>query len=181
MSRLADDLLVLARADQGRLPLNPRSLSVGELLRDAAGRARAAADLGGRAIEIADTDGFAVRADPDRTAQALGNLITNALRYGAGTIELAARADRGQIQLHVTDEGPGFAAEMLGRAFERFGRGEHARANTQGSGLGLAIVDAIATAQGGSAHAANRPRGGADVWIELPQAEMLDSATPPAG
>ena len=170
MSRLADDLLVLARADQGRLPLDPRPLAAEELLRSAATRARAAADVRGRAIEIEGTGGAAVIADPDRTAQALGNLITNALLYGEGAINLSARGVGGVVELHVVDEGPGFDDELLARAFERFGRGEQARSNTQGSGLGLAIVEAIAQAQGGHAYARNRPEGGADVWIALPRA-----------
>jgi two-component system, OmpR family, sensor kinase len=170
MSRLADDLLVLARADQGRLPLDPRPLPVTELLSAAASRARAAADVRGRSIEIDGVNGAAVVADPDRTAQALGNLITNALLYGSGPIGLSSREGRGVIELHVTDEGPGFSDELVSRVFERFGRGEQARASTQGSGLGLAIVEAIAEAQGGQAQARNRPGGGADVWISLPRA-----------
>lgn len=170
MSRLADDLLVLARADQGRMPLNPRALPVNEVLRSAAARARAAADVRGRSIDVATANGFAVHADPDRTAQALGNLITNALAYGSGPIILAARDAGGFVELHVTDEGQGFSGDLLSRVFERFGRGEAARASTQGSGLGLAIVEAIATAQGGHAGASNRPAGGADVWIALPHA-----------
>jgi two-component system, OmpR family, sensor kinase len=170
MSRLADDLLVLARADQGRLPLNPKQLRISELLDAAAARARAAADVQSRRIEVVPADGATVLADPDRTAQALGNLLTNALVYGAGTIGLEAREQGERIELHVTDEGPGFPEDLLPRAFERFGRGEQARSSTQGSGLGLAIVEAVAVAQGGTAHARNRPEGGADVWIELPRA-----------
>jgi signal transduction histidine kinase len=169
MSRLADDLLILARADQGRLPLKPQQLVAAELLRSAAMRARAAAEFGGRSIEVADSDGTAVLADPDRTAQALGNLITNALLYGSGTITLDARDAGELVELHVTDEGPGFSDGLVSRAFERFGRGEHARSSTQGSGLGLAIVAAIAAAQGGHAQARNRVEGGADVWISLPR------------
>jgi signal transduction histidine kinase len=168
MSRLADDLLVLARADQGRLPLNARAISARELLDAAGARARAAADIRGRTIEIGDTDGIAVNADPDRTAQALGNLIANAIVYGSGTIRLTARPDGRFVELHVTDEGPGFGTDQLARAFERFGRGDQARADAQGSGLGLAIVEAIAVAHGGHAGARNRAQGGADVWIALP-------------
>jgi signal transduction histidine kinase len=72
------------------------------------------------------------------------------------------------VELHVTDEGPGFGTDQLARAFERFGRGDQARADAQGSGLGLAIVEAIAVAHGGHAGARNRAQGGADVWIALP-------------
>ncbi|MHB1835487.1 MAG: HAMP domain-containing sensor histidine kinase, partial [Solirubrobacteraceae bacterium] len=170
MSRLADDLLVLARADQGRLPLNPKSLPVRDLLQQVAGHARAAAETRGRSIVIADVpEGAQVRADPDRAAQALDNLITNALQYGAGTISLSASNGGPLVELHVTDEGPGFTHQFLERAFERFARGEEASLNAQGSGLGLSLVQALASAHGGHASARNRPGGGADVWIALPR------------
>jgi two-component system, OmpR family, sensor kinase len=171
MSRLADDLLVLARADQGRLPLNPQPLPARELLEDAAGRARAGAEVRGRSIVVGDTpDDGAVHADPDRAAQALDNLVSNALLYGEGTITLSARSDGEYVELHVTDEGRGFPDELLARAFERFGRGQNARAGEPGSGLGLALVEAVAVAHGGHAQARNRPSGGAYVSITLPRA-----------
>jgi signal transduction histidine kinase len=89
------------------------------------------------------------------------------MRYGRGTISLTARVRDGQVEVHVTDEGPGFPPEFLALAFERFSRADHARGRG-GTGLGLAIVDAIARAHGGQAHAANRPASGADVWLSLP-------------
>jgi signal transduction histidine kinase len=172
MTRLADDLLVLARADQGVLPLNPEPLSAGDLVQAAAMRSRAAARTEGRAIVVGEASDAAalVAADPDRAAQALDNLVANALRYGAGTITLTARAERELVELHVTDEGGGFPEDIIDRAFERFGRADDARSHGAGSGLGLAIVQAIAHAHGGSAHARNLPKGGADVWIALPRA-----------
>ena len=171
MTRLADDLLVLARADQGRLPLNPESVSARTLMESAAARARSAAQLRGRRLVVRGDlgeDGL-VYADPDRTAQALDNLITNALRYGDGTITLTAESGTDLVELHVIDEGSGFPEEVVERPFERFGRGPEARAAGPGSGLGLALVRAVASAHGGEAHARNRPDGGADVWITLPR------------
>jgi signal transduction histidine kinase len=172
MSRLADDLLVLARVDEGRLPIHLQQLVPLRLLEGAATRTRAAADLQGRMIVVRDEspEGATIIADPDRTAQALNNLITNALHYGDGTITLTTRADGELIELHVADEGPGFPEELLGRAFERFGRGEQLRGSEPGSGLGLALVEAVAGAQGGRVGARNEPDGGADVWIALPRA-----------
>jgi two-component system OmpR family sensor kinase len=171
MSRLADDLLVLARADQGRLPLHPVPLGARELLQDAARRAQAGAEVRGRSIGVGDVpDGCTVRADPDRAAQALDNLITNALLYAGGTITLSVRSTGDYVELHVTDDGQGFPDDLLPHAFERFGRGRNARADEPGSGLGLAIVEAVAVAHGGHAEARNRPAGGADVSIALPRA-----------
>ena len=105
----------------------------------------------GRSISVGDiANGCAIRADPDRAAQALDNLITNALRYGAGAITLSARDNGDQVEMHVTDEGPGFSEDLLARAFERFGRGQHSAAQP-GTGLGLALVQAVALAHGGHA------------------------------
>jgi two-component system, OmpR family, sensor kinase len=171
MSRLADDLLVVARADQGRLPLHTRPLVARELLENAARRARAGAEVRGRAIAVGDLpDDCVVRADPDRAAQALDNLVTNALRYGDGTITLSARSNGDHVELHVTDQGHGFPEDLLAHAFERFGRGQDTRADEPGSGLGLALVEAIAVAHGGHADVRNGCDGGADVSITLPRA-----------
>lgn len=169
LSRLADDLLVLARADQGRLPLRTEPLDAAELLDAAARRAGTAARAAGRTV-VAQVDGPAVAiADPDRTAQALDNLVANALAHGGGEVRLSARTNDGWVELHVTDQGPGFPRELLERAFERFSRGDPARTG-EGTGLGLAIVAAIAAAHGGQAGARNPPGGGADVWFSLPAA-----------
>jgi two-component system OmpR family sensor kinase len=171
LSRLADDLLVLARSDQGRLPIRGELVDAYGLLEAAARRAQAAAGAAGRRV-VAQRhgDGGAVAfADPDRAAQALDNLVANALAYGRGEVRLSAREAGERVELHVTDRGDGFAPEVLDRAFDRFSRGDPARAG-EGTGLGLAIVAAIARAHGGRAGARNRPGGGADVWISLPPA-----------
>ncbi len=74
----------------------------------------------------------------------------------------------GSLEVHVTDEGPGFPDSFLPRAFERFTRADPAEGRG-GAGFGLAVVEAVAHAHGGHAAAANRPSGGADVWISLPR------------
>jgi heavy metal sensor kinase len=171
LSRLAEDLLVLARSDQGRLPIRGEPLGAHELLEAAARRAQAAASASGRRVvaEQQGEDGAVALADPDRAAQALDNLVANALAYGRGEVRLSAREVEGQVELHVADQGDGFPPELLERAFDRFSRGDPGRSG-EGTGLGLAIVDAIARAHGGRAGADNRPGGGADVWISLPSA-----------
>jgi heavy metal sensor kinase len=171
LSRLADDLLVLARSDQGRLPLRGEPLAADELLEAAARRARAAASAAGRSVvaEHRGGDGAVAFADPDRAAQALDNLVANALAYGRGAVRLSANEGEGQVELHVLDEGDGFPPELLERAFDRFSRGDPGRSG-EGTGLGLAIVVAIARAHGGDAGVRNRAEGGADAWISLPAA-----------
>jgi two-component system OmpR family sensor kinase len=168
LSRLAEDLLVLARADGGGLPVHPEPLPVARLLAGVRERYAAQAAEAGRAIEI-EVDGVGeLVADRLRCEQALGNLVDNALRHGRGPIRLVARRGRGGVELHVRDHGPGFPPEFLDDAFDRFTRADPSRQGA-GAGLGLAIVQVIAHAHGGSAHAANRA-GGADVWVELPDA-----------
>ncbi|HEX2111541.1 MAG TPA: sensor histidine kinase [Gaiellaceae bacterium] len=103
-----------------------------------------------------------------RLQQALANLLENALRCGDGSVRLFADEHDGHVRLRVSDEGDGFAEEVLPHAFERFSRADAARSRG-GAGLGLAIVDGIARAHGGTASAANAPGGGADVWISLPR------------
>jgi two-component system OmpR family sensor kinase len=162
---LAEDLLVLARSDDGELPLRIETLDASQLLEDTSVRFRARAEAGGRSLTI--TGGRAtIEGDALRLQQALGNLVANALRYGDGAIILSIRAAGETTELHVTDEGPGFPPDFLPRAFDRFSRADGARGRG-GTGLGLAIVDMIARAHEGTAGAANRLGGGADVWLSL--------------
>ena len=166
--RLADDILLLAQADHGKLPLRPRPLEPRVLLEAAAARARAVARTRGRQILVCDmAPGRLVLGDPDRAAQALDNLISNALQYGSGTITLTAHAEGSLLGLHVADQGSGFARDLAQRAFQRFTRGKRAR--DPGSGLGLSLVAAIARAHRGVATVANLPEGGADACIALPR------------
>jgi signal transduction histidine kinase len=114
----------------------------------------------GRVVEVAHS-GLHLNADRPRLEQALANLVENALRHGAGTIRVFAREQGDGVEIHVTDEGPGFPPVFAGRAFERFTRGDEARSGP-GAGLGLAIVRTVAEAHGGRAVV-----NGSDVWLEL--------------
>jgi signal transduction histidine kinase len=162
---LAEDLLVLARSEQGKLALELRPVKVADLLSDV--RERFAARLGeaGRPLVVEGADGE-IEGDRLRLEQALTNLVENALQHGDGEISLRAAAAGGAIELHVEDRGAGFPPEFIDRAFERFSRADAARTGG-GSGLGLAIVEAIARAHRGRAGARNRDGGGADVWIRI--------------
>jgi two-component system OmpR family sensor kinase len=167
LSRLAEDLLLFARFDQGRLPLRTQSLDAGMLLDEVAARHEPGAAAAGRPLRVEVQGQLRLDGDAARLEQALGNLVENALAYGTGAIVLSARADDGRVELHVTDEGPGVPPEFLPRAFDRFSRADEARGRG-GTGLGLAIVDLIARAHGGEARIANRTGAGADAWIGLP-------------
>jgi heavy metal sensor kinase len=163
---LADDLLLLARADRGRLPLRREPVRAQELLTRVAARFSGPAQPTGQAITVETPDGLVLTADPLRLEQALRNLVENAARHGRGPVHLSAVEHDSTIELHVLDEGGGFPPEFLPLAFDRFSRADEARSG-EGAGLGLPIAAAIATAHGGSIHAANRAEGGADVWIAI--------------
>ena len=165
---------MIARSDQGRLPVRPERLEAGMVLARVAGRFQTRARAEQRPLEADPSAGVELHADPARVEQALANLVDNALTYGEGPVVLSARTHDGQVELHVRDAGSGFPEEFLPRAFERFTRADEARTRG-GTGLGLAIAAAIAGAHGGSAHAEN-VEGGADVWITLPSDETLSSS-----
>ncbi|MEA2361427.1 MAG: hypothetical protein QOD71_572 [Thermoleophilaceae bacterium] len=167
VAQLAEDLLVIARSDRGQLPVRLASVDAGTLLESVRERFARRGEQQGRALEVSAPARVEVSADPLRVEQALGNVVDNALRHGAGPIRLSAAERDGMVELRVSDRGSGFPEGFLDRAFERFTRADDSRARG-GSGLGLAIVDAIARAHGGKAGARNREGGGADVWIELP-------------
>jgi len=168
LAQLAEDLLVLARSDQGRLQIRSEAIGIDQVLEDVRERcARRAADLG-REIAVEAPSDLTVAIDRLRLEQALSNLVENALRHGSGPVTM--HADRGgdsQVEIHVLDDGPGFTADFIPRAFERFTRSDESHSEG-GAGLGLAIAAVIARAHGGSIRAANRDSGGADVCISLP-------------
>jgi two-component system, OmpR family, sensor kinase len=167
--QLAADLLVLARSGKGRLDIKQQPVAIDELLETVRERFAARAASAGRALVVQPPPGrpVYVEGDQPRLEQALTNLVDNAMRHGAGEIRLSAREHEDRVELHVEDEGPGFTPGFIERAFERFSRADSAR-GSGGTGLGLAIVEAIARAHDGWARAANRPDGGADVWLDLP-------------
>jgi two-component system, OmpR family, sensor kinase len=178
--RLAEDLLLLARADEGTAFLLPARMDICGELHAAARRFATTAAARGVAISVQAAGRLDAVADPGRVRQALDNLITNALRYAppGSTVEVtgrrtaAAREGSGQRQVvavEVRDHGPGFPREFLPHAFERFQRADPARGRADGgAGLGLAIVATIAHAHHGKVAAGNHPAGGARVRIELP-------------
>jgi two-component system, OmpR family, sensor kinase len=168
--RLAEDLLVLARAKGGRLPVRREPVDAAALVRDIVATFEGRASE--RGITLDDETDDAVRADVDplRIRQAIGNLIDNALRHtpNGGHVSVALTRADGDLTISVTDNGAGFRPEFLVDAFEPFTRDDAARSRSDGgTGLGLAIVRAIAEAHGGSAKARNTTRG-AEVVLRFP-------------
>ncbi|MBV9534242.1 MAG: HAMP domain-containing protein [Solirubrobacterales bacterium] len=165
--QLASDLLLFASSDQGGLRLRSERLSARELMESVCARFAWRAEAEGRLLKLDAQEDVVLHGDRLRLEQALGNLLDNALRHGAGVVTLTTAASNGTVELHVRDQGNGFPDELLGRAFERFSRTRTARSGG-GAGLGLSIVETIAVAHHGRAAANNPPNGGADVAIHLP-------------
>ena len=167
LSQLAEDLLVIARSDQGQLAIKLEGTDLRTLLERVRDRFERRAEESGRRITVDAPDKARVQLDPLRIEQAVGNLIDNALRHGRGTIELHGALNGGRAVLEVSDEGSGFPAGFESKAFERFSRADGGRTGG-GAGLGLAIARAIATAHGGSAEVTDNGDARTTVRISVP-------------
>jgi signal transduction histidine kinase len=169
LAQLAEDLLLLARAADGRLPIHREQVESRELLERTRQRFADRARQQGREIRVDATANGSLSVDPLRARQALGNLVDNALRHGRGEIRLSARRASDATEIDVSDEGPGFPDALAPHAFERFASGGGSRAQG-GSGLGLAIVRAIAEAHGAKATIVHTESAGATVRLRFPSA-----------
>jgi two-component system OmpR family sensor kinase len=172
MSRLVTDLLLLARADAGRLAARTRC-DLAEVAGDAA--AEVAPTVGERELRIDNGRPLPVDGNPDELHRMVLNLLDNAVRYTppGSSVTLRLRTAGGDAVVEVADNGPGIPPKMREQIFDRFVRGE-GPADTAvrgGSGLGLAIVRAVAASHGGSVEATESESGGALFRIRLPLAK----------
>jgi signal transduction histidine kinase len=170
LSLLVDDLRTLSLADAGELPLNLLSSDTRALLEWVATRHAFTAQEKGISLRVeAGQDGLRAMMDPERMAQVLDNLVSNAFRYTppGGEVILAARLVDGKAQLQVRDNGSGIAPEDLPHVFDRFYRGDKSRSQSEESGLGLAIAKSIVEAHGGTITAESRPGKGTIFTIAL--------------
>jgi signal transduction histidine kinase len=175
LSRLAQDLLLLARLDQPDADTAPRPPVVTELrplLQTLITRYHHTTEVTALTLDCAP--GLAVRADPHDCARAVSNLIDNALQHACPPIDIGVRPATAPglphaVAIEVRDHGPGFAVEFLARAFDRFTQADPARSRG-GTGLGLAITAALVARHGGRVAATNYPDGGAGLTLTLPAA-----------
>ena len=147
---LANTLLDLEELRAGGEAAAPERVDVTSLVTVVADRYRADAAAQGRRIQVATRAGLTVAGHPHWLEVAVGNLVSNAVRYGAGTITVGADRGADAVTVTVADEGPGFAAEFAPRAFDRFSRADPSR-TSGGTGLGLSLVQAVAEAHHGTA------------------------------
>jgi two-component system, OmpR family, sensor kinase len=171
LTRITDDLLLLAKGDEDKLSLRPERTDIASLLARSAERASARAQAAGVTCRVDAAAGLTAVVDAGRLRQAVDNLLDNALRFAPRGSEVVMSAEIAgpTLVIEVRDSGPGFPPDFLPYAFERFRRPDQGRARSAGgAGLGLAIVRAIAVAHGGQAVASNRSEGGAAVTLRLP-------------
>jgi len=171
LTRLAEDLLLLASNEDGGPVLRREITSLAAVLAESVNTATPRAEARNVRLELDAPPEVVALVDAARLRQALDNLVENALRFAPrGTaVQLVVRRMNDRAVIEVSDSGPGFPSSFLPHAFERFRRADQSRARQEGgTGLGLAIVSSIADAHGGRAGARNRPGGGATVWLDLP-------------
>jgi two-component system, OmpR family, sensor kinase len=177
MSRLVSDLLLLARADAGRVSAR-QECDLAEVTAGAIAEVRPVAGEHELVLETAEP--VAVEGNPDELHRTVANLLENAVRHTPdGTrVTVTVTREDGWTRLDVCDDGPGIPPGMEAQVFARFvrGTGPSDRAGGDGTGLGLAIVEAVATSHGGEAEAGSSPHGGARFTVRLP---ALDVAHPP--
>jgi heavy metal sensor kinase len=179
MGHIVDNLLTLARVDEGRLQLLIGSHDLREVADEAARVHRPAAESAG--VELAvEGDGGVVSVDRDRLGHVIGNLVDNAIRFApsGSRVVISVWHDAEDAGISVADEGPGVPAEARERIFERFAREDPARGRSGGAGLGLAICREIVRAHDGRIWVEdNTPRGSTFV-VSLPQ-RVDDTAAAP--
>ena len=178
MGRIVDDLLLLARLDEGSAA-NPTRVEIGSVLRDVATDASVVQPT--RPVSVSSDVPLTVMIDRDHLLQAVAALTTNVLRHTDESTPLVLRSSAvdGRARIEVIDSGPGIPAEELPRIFDRFHRTDTARTRASGgTGLGLAIVASIVTNNGGTYGVVSEVGVGSTFWFELPLVANGGSALP---
>ncbi len=177
LARLFQNLMDMARLDAGDVAHERRRVHPSEIV--AAARDQVEHTLVARRLDVTIDPDLPIRLDPRLTASALAHLLENAAQYAPmdSPIEVRAGLTAGGLEIAVRDHGPGIAAADLPHLFDRFYRGDAARARTSGTGMGLWIARGFLAAQHGRVWAENAPDGGARFTIVVPAADTLP---PPA-
>lgn len=169
LGTLVGDLLHLARSDAIGLSLDRVTFDLEDLLEETVEAFGPIAAEKGSRLVLAAPEGVEVHADASQLRRLVSILIDNALRHGVpAEIEIAVTRSGKCVGLRVSDAGPGIPDDLLPRVFDRFVRGDAARAARGGYGLGLAIGRSIARAHGGSLELAPNARGGTTATAVLP-------------
>jgi two-component system sensor histidine kinase BaeS len=170
LERLVADLLELAKLDARRFSLDVHAVDATEVVGVTAEGFRPELEQHGLrlSIELPPADAVpAVRADPDRLSQVVANLVENALKFAATSVQVGVAVDGPDVVLSVTDDGPGIPEDQLARVFDRFATSDRSGARRSGTGLGLAIVAELVGAMGGTVRAASDGRTGTRMEVRL--------------
>jgi len=167
MARIVSDLVLLARGSLETVDLSPARVELQQLVT----RALSGVDKAGAGMTVEVEPDTSVYVDSERTQQVIINLVSNAIRYGGGRVDVVARTDSGSVVIEVHDDGPGVPTKYEFTIWERFERGVHRLDATRpGSGIGLAVVRAVAKAHGGTTSYSRSERlGGACFSVIFPQ------------
>jgi signal transduction histidine kinase len=172
--RLLNDLLDLARSDAGRLTIKPSPTDAGSLVEDAVRTIRSQTEAKGQSLHLRVEPNLPqIYVDRDRIRQVLVNLLTNAHEYSpeGAAIAVTAERDDAEVQIAVSDDGPGMAEDQLEHIFERFTRGDAGLTqHVGGTGLGLAISKSLVELHGGRIEAASIQGRGSRFCVWLPAA-----------
>ncbi len=182
--RLLNDLLDLARSDAGRLAINPVRCEIGPIVAGAARLIMGLTNSRGQRLEVEiESDLPQVSAEPDRIMQVLVNLLTNATEYcpEGATVKVTASAVGSEVEVAVSDDGPGIPADQLDHVFDRFTRGEAGLTQrVGGTGLGLAIAKSLIELHGGAIGVTSKEGEGATFRIVLPALSGREAVDEPA-
>ena len=186
LGRIVDDLMTLARADAGERPIERHRVSLDDIALDAADAARAMADAKGVSLQMSEFEEAWVDGDPTLLRQLLMILLDNAVKFTppGGTVTLAVGVRTGRPTVEVKDTGVGISATELSHIFDRFYRGDPARARgtepsdqNGGAGLGLSIAKWIAEAHGAGIRSESAPGEGTQLTVVFPPSDGRTNAS----
>jgi heavy metal sensor kinase len=180
LSKVANDLLVLAETGNRSRPMHDQLVDLGAVARQTVGMFSGVAEERGISLSVAVREPASTRGDPVDFRRLVSNLLDNAIRFtpSGGAVEVEVIGSGDKTTLVVTDTGSGIAADDLDHVFDRFFKADPSRTHGGGgrsSGLGLAICRSIAEASGGTISIASRPGAGTRVSVSLPQTDALPS------
>ncbi|MBO9581472.1 MAG: HAMP domain-containing histidine kinase [Sphingobium sp.] len=176
LSRMVDDLFVIALAESGALPLERERLDLVDVASRVANDFGTLANEAGGSVSILPGPKCHVSGDPERVRRAMAALIENAMRHcqPAVKVEIEVKMIDGHPSIVVTDDGPGIDPSIAPGLFERFKRGD---TRGEGSGLGLSLVSALMEAHGGRASLTAAPTGGTRAVLEFPESTHFEAAS----
>ncbi len=185
MARLLDDLLDASRITSGKVRLQRQQTSVADVVSQAVQTCRALFDLQGQSLSVElPAEPLLVDGDPPRLAQIIGNLLHNASKYSpaGGSVSVLARAVGPEVEIRVTDNGEGIAADVLPHVFDLFTQSERSLSRSQGGlGIGLTVVRSMVELHGGRVEARSAGPGlGSEFIVTLPLLAPADGGQPEA-